>query len=158
MASADPLIISADPTLTAEIMMKTGLDDYELTQLERGFCAKVRADVVFGPIFAARISDWGLPLERMAAIWSSVAVIRGRYHGASVLAHVGLQAEWTHVEHWPTLIRKTGTEGGAADVVERAERIARSLYMAVKDARPRTFPALIKGFRHDQTDASTRSR
>ena len=147
MSSADPQIISVRPQMTAEIMARTGLDEDKLTELVHRFYDKVRADAVLGPIFAARISDWGPHLDRMVAFWSSVALMTGRYHGAPVPAHVGLPVEWAHFERWLALFRETAAETctpeGAAYVVERAERIARSLHMAIEDAKPRTVPSLL---------------
>lgn len=146
MSSADPQIISARPQMTAQIMARTGLDEGSLTELVHRFYDKVRADAVLGPIFGARISNWGPHLDRMVAFWSSVALMTGRYHGAPMPAHVGLPVEWAHFERWLILFRETATEtctpAGAAHVIERAERIARSLHMAVEDANPRSVPSL----------------
>lgn len=130
---------SARPQLTAALMAQTGLDDAMLTRLVRRFYEKARADAVLGPIFAERISDWEPHLERMAAFWSSVALMTGRYHGAPARAHIGLPVEWPHFERWLTLFRETATETcppeGATHVIERAERIARSLHMTIEDAK-----------------------
>ena len=135
-------ILSARPQITAELMAQTGLDEEKLTGLVHRFYGKVRADAVLGPIFDDRISDWGPHLERMVAFWSSVALMTGRYHGAPVPAHMGLPVEWAHFERWLALFRETAMETcppeGAAHVIERAERIARSLHMAVESAKPRT--------------------
>jgi hemoglobin len=102
------------------------------------FYAKVRADAELGPIFASRIADWEPHLERMVAFWSSVALMTGRYHGRPVPAHLGLPVGWVHFERWLELFRETArvtcSPEGAAHVVERAERIARSLHFAVEDA------------------------
>lgn len=147
MSSTEPQIMSARPKLTAELMARTGLNEGKLTDLVHRFYGKVRADAVLGPIFAARISDWGPHLERMVAFWSSVALMTGRYHGAPMPAHVNLPIGWDHFERWLMLFRETADETctpeGAAHVVQRAERIARSLHMAVEDARPRTVPTLL---------------
>lgn len=147
MSSADPQIISARPRMTAEIMTRTGLDEGKLTELVHRFYDKVRADAVLGPIFATQISDWGPHLERMVDFWSSVALMTGRYHGAPMPAHVTLPVEWDHFKRWLVLFRESAAETcppeGAAHVIERAERIARSLYIAVEDAKPRTVPSLL---------------
>jgi hemoglobin len=54
-----------------------------------------------------------------------------------VPAHASLPVTWTHFGRWLDLFRQTATEtcppAGAAHVIERAERIARSLHMAVED-------------------------
>lgn len=146
MSPTDPQIITARPRMTAEIMARTGLNDRMLTKLVHTFYDKVRSDSVLSPIFADRISDWGQHLERMVAFWSSVALMTGRYHGAPMPAHVGLPVEWNHFERWLALFRETAVEicppEGAAHIIERAERIARSLHMAVQDAKPRTVPSV----------------
>lgn len=147
MPSANPQIISARPRMTAEIMARTGLSEENLTELVHRFYDKVRTDTVLGPIFAARISDWGPHLERMVDFWSSVALMTGHYHGAPMPAHVTLPVQWGHFERWLVLFRETAAETcppeGAAHVIERAERIARSLCMAVEDVRPRAVPSLL---------------
>lgn len=128
-------VVSARPKLTAALMEETGLDDGILTALVHQFYAKVRADAVLGPIFDARISDWGPHLDRMVAFWSSVALMTGRYHGAPMSAHAGLPIDWTHFERWLALFEETAREActadGAAHVIVRAERIAYSLHAAV---------------------------
>ena len=146
MSSAAPDIVSARPEMTAEIMAKTGLDERKLSALVHRFYDRGRRDAVLGPIFAERIDNWGPHLERMVAFWSSVALMTGRYHGAPMPAHVSLPVEWRHFERWLALFRETATETcppeGAAHVLDRAERIARSLHMAVEDAKPRKIPSL----------------
>jgi hemoglobin len=125
--------------MTAEIMARTGLDEGMLTELVHAFYAKVRDDSVLGPIFEARIADWAPHLERMVAFWSSVALMTGRYHGAPVPAHAPLPIGAAHFHRWLALFRETAhevcTPEGAAHVIERAERIARSLNMAVAQAQ-----------------------
>ncbi len=141
-----PRVVSARPELTAALMQQTGLDDDMLRALVHGFYARVRADPVLGPIFEERIADWGPHLERMTAFWSSVALMPGRYHGAPVPAHARLPVDWSHFERWLALFRETAHEvcppAGAAHVIERAERIARSLHMAVEDAAADRVPSL----------------
>lgn len=130
-------ITSARPEITREIMAHTGLDLAVLTTLVHRFYGKIRADAVLGPIFASRIADWPPHLERMVSFWSSVALMTGAYHGAPVPAHATLPVTWAHFERWLALFRETAhetcTPEGAAHVIARAERIARSLHMAVED-------------------------
>jgi len=143
-----PRIASARPEMTAAIMAETGLDEWILRDLVHSFYDKVRRDAILGPIFAARITDWAPHLERMVAFWSSVALMTGRYHGRPVPAHTPLPVDGTHFEHWLALFRETAhevcTPAGAAHVMERAERIARSLHIAVEEAQaaPDAVPAL----------------
>lgn len=146
-AAQDQTVLrSVRPKMTAALIDRTGLDEDILTSLVHRFYARVRTDAVLGPIFEARIRDWGPHLDRMVAFWSSVALTTGRYRGAPVPAHAGLPIEWAHFERWLALFRRTAAETcpaeGAAHVIACAERIARSLLIAVEDARPRTVPSL----------------
>lgn len=126
------------PEQTARLTAETGLDDAMLHDLVHRFYDKVRVDPMLAPIFAARIADWEPHLKRMVAFWSSVALMTGRYHGAPVPAHASLPVNGAHFEQWLALFRqtakKTCTPAGAIHVIERAERIAQSLHMAVQDA------------------------
>lgn len=138
-------IVSARPGITAALMAETGLNEEMLRDLVHRFYAKVRADPVLGPVFVARIHDWGPHLDRMVAFWSSVALMTGRYHGAPMPAHATLPVTWAHFDRWLALFRETARDvcppEGAAHVVERAERIARSLHMAVEDTARDAAPA-----------------
>jgi hemoglobin len=75
----------------------------------------------------------------MVAFWSSVALMTGRYHGRPVPAHTPLPIDAAHFARWLDLFRATAhetcTPKGAAHVIERAERIAQSLHMAVVAAQ-----------------------
>lgn len=148
MPSTPPRISSARPDMTASIGAETGLDEDVLRALVHGFYDKIRRDPVLGPIFAARITDWEPHLERMVAFWSSVALMTGRYHGRPVPAHTPLPINASHFERWLQLFRETAhevcTPYGASHVIARAERIARSLQMAVAQAQaaPGSVPSL----------------
>ncbi|MGD9669871.1 MAG: group III truncated hemoglobin [Hyphomicrobiaceae bacterium] len=141
-----PQIVSTRPEVTASIMAETSLDEGTLYDLVHGFYGKVRRDPVLGPIFEARITDWEPHLERMVVFWSSVALMTGRYHGRPVPAHTSLPIHGAHFERWLGLFRETAhevcTPAGAVHVIERAERIARSLHIAVSQAQaaPMPFP------------------
>lgn len=128
---------SRRPEITAALMAETGLTDALLARLVQEFYGRVRADALLGPVFAARIRDWGPHLERMADFWSSVALMTGRYHGAPMQAHLGLPVGQAHFDRWLALFRATVadlcTPAGAAHLAERAERIAASLSMAIAD-------------------------
>ncbi len=128
---------SLRPEMTAELMRQTGLDGEILKALVHGFYDRVRRDPMLGPVFAARIRDWGPHLEKMVAFWHSVALMTGTYKGAPMPAHVALPVEWAHFERWLELFRAAAAEvcppEGAAHVIDRAERIARSLHMGIED-------------------------
>lgn len=142
-------VSSARPDMTAALMRETGLDEARLHDLVHRFYARVRTDDMLGPIFAAHITDWTPHLARMVDFWSSVALMTGRYHGAPMPAHVGLPVTKAHFDRWLALFGETAhevcTPEGADHVIIRAERIARSLLIAVEDAqgtRDETVPSL----------------
>lgn len=128
---------SARPAMTLEMMERTGLGEAVLADFVHQFYDRARIDPLLGPIFAARIADWGPHLEKMVDFWSSVALMTGRYHGTQVPKHDGLPVTWEHFERWLGLFQQTAAEvctpEGAAHVIERAERIAHSLLMASQD-------------------------
>jgi hemoglobin len=130
---------SARPAVTAAVMAETGLDEEVLRQLVHRFYGKVRDDTMLGPIFAERITDWPPHLERMVTFRSSVALMTGQYHGRPVPARTPLPIEAVHFDRWLALFRaaakETCTRAGAAHVIERAERIAQSLHIAVASAQ-----------------------
>lgn len=139
---------SARPALTAALMAETGLDEAVLRRLVTEFYGKVRRDPLLAPVFAARVTDWAPHLDRMVAFWSSVALMTGRYHGRPVPAHAPLPVDAAHFDRWRALFRQTAHEvcspAGAAHVIDRAERIAQSLHIAVQEAQtaPGTVPSL----------------
>ncbi len=119
----------------AEIARRTGIDEAMIERLVRAFYARVRDDALLAPIFAARIGDWAPHLERMAAFWSSVTLMSGRYHGQPTKMHQSLPVEARHFDRWLELFEQTAREvcpASAADhFIERARRIAESLELAV---------------------------
>ena len=124
--------------MTAGAMARTGLDETVLTELAQRFYGRISADCVRGPIFADRITNWD-PVEKIVAIWSSAALMTGRYHGAPVPTDAGLPVRWEHFARWFKVFEKTTREvcssEGAEHVIERARRIARSLHLAAADDR-----------------------
>lgn len=132
-------IASVRPGMTAALMAETGLDDAVLTAVVHRFYGKIRDDEVLGPVFEQRIQDWQAHLAKMVDFWSSVALMTGRYSGTPMQVHVPLPVEWPHFERWLALFRDTVGEtcgpAGAAHLMERAQRIARSLNMAIEDNR-----------------------
>ena len=122
--------------LTAEVSARTGLTPTGIERFLRAFYGAARADALLGPAFDG-VADWEAHIATIARFWSSVALMTGRYHGAPMPAHATLPVKWAHFDRWLDLFRQTATEvcppAGAAHVIERAERIARSLHMAVED-------------------------
>jgi hemoglobin len=125
--------------ITEKIQAETGIDEAMIEQLVRRFYARIREDVLLGPIFAARVADWEPHLQRMCAFWSSVALMSGRYHGQPMQAHLPLPVEARHFDRWLALFEATARElcpDKAADhFIERARRIAESLELGIAGAR-----------------------
>lgn len=142
-AAVNLSIPTTRPEVTAALMAETGLSLDILRDLVHRFYGCVRTDAVLGPIFAARITDWAVHLERMVTFWSSVALMTGQYQGRPVPAHTPLPINAAHFDRWLALFRATAVEtcapAGALHLIERAERIARSLHIAVQSAQSDPF-------------------
>jgi hemoglobin len=108
-----------------------------IDRLVRAFYARVRRDERLGPIFARHIAeDWEPHLEKMTDFWCSVILKTGAYQGRPVPAHLKLkEVIEDDFDIWLGLFRETSRElcqpEVAAVFIERAERIARSLKLAM---------------------------
>ncbi|WP_432420034.1 group III truncated hemoglobin [Nitratireductor mangrovi] len=106
-------------------------------KLVREFYRRVRADDRLGPIFKGVIGDdWDPHLEKMTDFWCAVILKNGAYSGRPVPAHLKLkQVREEDFEIWLGIFGQTAAdlcEPLVADVfIERAERIARSLKLAM---------------------------
>ena len=73
---------------------------YELTEdmlsslLDR-FYARVREDVLIGPVFNSAVHEWPDHLARIGTFWSSVMLGTGRYKGNPVGKHFAHAAHLT---------------------------------------------------------------
>ena len=121
--------------ITRDLMEKTGIDDAMIERLVRTFYARVQADPLIGPIFAARIEDWEAHITKLCAFWSSVALMTGRYHGQPMQAHVELPVAAKHFDRWIALFEATATElcppQAAEHFIDRARRIADSFELGI---------------------------
>ena len=119
----------------AEVQARTGIDEDMIQTLVHTFYDRIRADTELGPIFAARIADWGLHLERMCAFWSSVTLMTGRYHGRPMQAHAPLPIGGVHFDRWLALFTATAHDvcptAAANYFIERARAIAESLELGI---------------------------
>jgi hemoglobin len=113
------------------------VDRVFIGRLVRAFYARVRRDERLGPIFAHHISgDWGPHLEKMTDFWCAVILKNGAYQGRPVPAHLKLkEVVEGDFDIWLGLFRETAGELCEPDVaavfIERAERIAQSLKLAM---------------------------
>lgn len=120
------------------IKAETGVDETMIDALVEGFYARVRDDALIGPIFAARIDDWGPHLAQMKLFWSSVALASGVYQGRPMPKHLPLPIDARHFDRWLELFEATARDlcpPVAADhFIERARRIAESLELGIASA------------------------
>ncbi|MEQ1943890.1 group III truncated hemoglobin [Mesorhizobium sp. VNQ89] len=113
------------------------VDRVFIGSLVRAFYARVRADHRLGPIFAHEIrGDWEPHLEKMTDFWCSVILKDGSYEGRPVPAHLKLkQVREDDFDVWLGHFSATVAELCAPDAatvfVDRAERIAQSLKLAM---------------------------
>lgn len=117
--------------------MDAMVTEAQLSALVHSFYGKVREDEMLGAVFNGAISDWPHHLNKMVAFWSSVMLTTGRYKGNPVMMHLKHVAriQPTMFNRWLELWGETAGEvldqAGAAAVVEKAERIAESLELAM---------------------------
>ena len=124
--------------VSQEIMQATGIDEAMIDALVEGFYDRVRDDDLIGPVFAARIADWGPHLAQMKLFWSSVALSTGVYQGRPMPKHLPLPIDARHFDRWLELFRQTAHDlcppVAAIHFIERAERIAQSLELGIAGA------------------------
>lgn len=136
----DPMI-SGDSDLArpqAEMPLSHPLVDRGfIGALVRDFYDRVRSDTRLGPVFAAELhGEWEPHLEKMTDFWCSVILKNGAYYGRPVPAHLKLkQVREEDFDVWLDHFRKTAADRCPPEVaevfVDRAERIARSLKLAM---------------------------
>lgn len=123
---------------TARIMQETGIDQLMIDALVDGFYDRVRQDDLIGPVFTAKISDWGPHLEQMKLFWSSVALSTGVYQGRPMPKHMPLPIDARHFDRWLSLFEDTARTLcppiAAEHFIVRARRIAQSLELGVANA------------------------
>lgn len=120
------------------IKAETGVDEAMIDALVEGFYARVRDDALIGPVFAARIDDWGPHLAQMKLFWSSVALASGVYQGRPMPKHLPLPIDARHFDRWLEIFEATARDlcppVSAAHFIERARRIAESLELGIASA------------------------
>jgi hemoglobin len=115
----------------------TGVDRAFIGGLVRDFYTRVRRDARLGPIFAREIAgDWEPHLEKMIDFWCSVILKTGAYQGRPVPAHMKLtDVREEDFAIWLGIFRETARDRCPTEIadvfIDRAERIARSLQLAM---------------------------
>lgn len=140
----DPDRRTAISTTVTEV---TGLSRPAIEAFLRAFYGAVRQDPLLGPAFAG-VADWEAHIAQLTRFWCSVALMTGEYHGQPMQAHAHLKLAPDHFARWLALFEHTARAAfspeGAAHMLDRARRIARSLEMGLVPlalpARPRRSP------------------
>lgn len=123
-----------------------GIDEALIGRVVDAFYARIRADSLLGPVFAARIEDarWPLHLAKMRDFWSSVLLTTGRYKGQPMPAHLSLPIDESDFRHWLALFQasvEAECPGPMADLfMDRATRIASSMNLAIATQRGLSSP------------------
>jgi len=132
-----PVLLERIRPAAEQPLVRPGVDRASIGELVHKFYSRVRKNERLGPIFAREIvGDWESHLEKMTDFWCSVILKSGDYNGRPVPAHLKL-ADVTEddFDTWLTLFGETAAElfppETAAVFVERAERIAKSLKLAM---------------------------
>ena len=119
-----------------------GITEEMITALVEAFYAKIRKDPALGPIFNRVIAeaDWPGHLEKLAAFWSSVTLMTGRFKGAPMPAHIRIaDIRPTHFARWLHIFQQTAMEvcppEAAALFVAKSEMIAQSLQYGIAASR-----------------------
>jgi hemoglobin len=113
------------------------VDRASIGALVRAFYSRLRESQRLGPIFAREITgDWEPHLEKMTDFWCSVILKTGDYQGRPVPAHLKLKdVTEADFDIWLGLFGETAAAHfaprTAAVFVDRAERIAKSLKLAM---------------------------
>ncbi|MEG8015984.1 group III truncated hemoglobin [Sphingomonas sp. 22R3R2A-7] len=116
--------------------LSLGIDDTFIATMIDRFYAKIRSDLMLGPIFASHVADWAPHLERMNLFWRSVLFSSGEFTGNPMLKHVVIpDLDRRQFAQWLALFDETLIEIGTAParilILERARNIANSLLNAV---------------------------
>ncbi len=117
-----------------------GIDEPLIRRIVQHFYAQIRKDPMLGPIFDAKIEDWGEHLEKLGHFWASVTLLTGSYKGTPLQAHLAMpDLNATHFERWLSLfeatLRRFCTPEQAALFLDRATRISQSFQMALAQQR-----------------------
>ena len=120
-----------------EPLTHPGVDREFIGRLVREFYSRVRRNERLGPIFSHAITgDWEPHLEKMTDFWCSVILKNGAYSGRPVPAHLKLkQVREDDFDIWLGHFRRMAESRCPPEVaavfIDRAERIARSLKLAM---------------------------
>ena len=128
--------------MASDVLAQASADlcsETEVSELVRGFYARVREDALLGPVFAARVDDWEAHLLQLIDFWS--AMLRGtrRFNGAPMPKHMAMsELSAALFERWLQLFRATTAELGNVPM----QRLADDIAARIADTFWRRFRAL----------------
>ena len=118
-----------------------GIDAHFISEMVERFYTSIRADDLLGPIFAERIGNWPVHLERMKLFWRSVLHNSGEFSGNPMARHISIpDLEEAHFNRWLQLfyanLHSMNAGLQAVSLVgERARMIAESLLAGIATHR-----------------------
>ncbi|MEM7427939.1 MAG: group III truncated hemoglobin [Pseudomonadota bacterium] len=145
----DPALLSVRAARPARPVHED-ISEERISDLVESFYAAIRSHERLGPLFEEKVAgDWAPHLARMKMFWRSVLLKTGEYHGQPVPKHLAiLQLESDDFRLWLDLFRQHAHErfdAEAADlIVQAAERIAQSLWLAKFGTPDNSVPAWMK--------------
>ncbi|MEP3346865.1 MAG: group III truncated hemoglobin [Litoreibacter sp.] len=114
----------------------------QIDQVVTKFYAKVRADLVLGPIFASHVPNDGWPAHeaKIASFWRNAILYERGYDGNPMQKHMAAgNVHGEHFAHWlsifDTVLVAELPHDTARAFSALAHRIARGLRMGVEDMR-----------------------
>ena len=111
-----------------------------ILKLIKSFYADVRQHAELGPIFNSKIHDWPAHLEKIAEFWSLQTGGESRYRGGFGAAHLSLELEAEHFQHWLRLWEFNNARQlparEAAEMNELAHELGRRLFAVTRNRRP----------------------
>ncbi len=114
-----------------------GIDSGFISAMVESFYAAVREDDLLGPIFAARIADWPIHLDRMKQFWRSILHNSGEFSGNPMVKHIAIPGlTEVHFTRWLDLfyanLRGMEPDPRATSLIgARARMIAESLLTGI---------------------------
>jgi hemoglobin len=115
-----------------------GIDHPFIDRLVEQFYAKVRADPLLAPVFAAKVDNWAPHLARMKQFWAVILLGEGQFHGSPMTLHAAIPGiESFHFRRWLILFEATlkeleGDPAATRLVADRAHAIAESLLTGIR--------------------------
>ncbi len=147
--SIDPSLLSVRPARPAKPVHED-ITPEGISALVDNFYEAVRQQERLGPLFDEKAAgDWEPHLARMKSFWRSVLLKAGEYHGQPVPKHmVILRLGSDDFQIWLDLFREhvhaAFEDDAAALVIQAAERIAQSLWLAKFGTLSNTVPPWIE--------------